>query len=89
MKSNGKRNDLDAIFKSASLKLQQGDARGAKKGYEKIVKRYSSNHIVWHHLGMSYQHLNEHTNALKAYRKSVNLKPGFIDSWVNLGIAYK
>ena len=89
MKSNGKRDDLDAQFKSASLKLQQGDARGAKKGFEKIVKRYSSNHIVWHHLGMSYQHLNEHTKALKAYRKSVNLKPGFIDSWVNLGIAYK
>jgi len=71
------------------VKLQQGDARGAKKGFEKIVKQYSSNHIVWHHLGMSYQHLNEHTKALKAYRKSVNLKPGFIDSWVNLGIAYK
>jgi tetratricopeptide (TPR) repeat protein len=88
MKSNGKRDDLDAIFKSASLKLQQGDARGAKRGFEKIVKRYSSNHIVWHHLGMSYQYLNEHTKALKAYRKSVNLKPGFIDSWVNLGIAY-
>ena len=89
MKSNGKRDDLDAIFKSASLKLLQGDARGAKKGFEKIVKRYSSNHIVWHHLGMSYQHLNEHTKAVKAYRKSVNLKPGFIDSWINLGIAYK
>ena len=89
MKSNGKRSDLDSIFKSASLKLQQGDARGAKKGFEKIVKRHSSSHIVWHHLGMSYQHLNEHTKAIKAYKKSVNLKPGFIDSWVNLGIAYK
>jgi tetratricopeptide (TPR) repeat protein len=89
MKSNGKRDNLDAIFRNASLKLQQGDARGAKKGYEKIVKRHSSNHIVWHHLGMSYQHLNEHTKAIGAYRKSVNLKPGFIDSWINLGIAYK
>lgn len=88
MKSNAKRDDLDALFKSSSLKLLQGDARGAKRGFEKIVKRYSSSHIVWHHLGMSHQHLNEHTKAIKAYRKSVDLKPDFVDSWVNLGIAY-
>ncbi len=69
--------------------MQQGDARGAKKGYEKIVKRHSSSHIVWHHLGMSHQHLNEHSKAVQAYRKSVDLKPDFIDSWINLGIAYK
>ena len=89
MKSNGKRDDLNAMFKSAALKLQQGDARAAKKGFEKIVKRYSSNPIVWHHLGMSHQYLNEHSKSIKAYRKSVNLKPDFIESWVNLGIAYK
>jgi tetratricopeptide (TPR) repeat protein len=89
MKSNNKRDNLDAIFKSAALKLQQGDARGAQKGFEKIVKRHSSNHIIWHHLGMSYQHLNEHAKAVKAYKKSVYLKSDFIDSWVNLGLAYK
>ena len=89
MKSNTRRDDLNALFQSAALKLQQGDARGAKKGFEKIVKRHSSSHIVWHHLGMSHQYLDEHSKAIRAYRKSVDLKPDFVDSWVNLGIAYK
>ncbi len=88
MKANAKRDDLEAMYRDAALKLQQGDARGAKRGFEKIVKRHSSSHIVWHHLGMSCQHLNESARAIQAYRKSVDLKPDFAESWINLGIAY-
>ncbi len=77
------------LFVKAVTKLQNGDALGARQGLIKVAKLIPDSAVVWYNLGLSYQHLNQHQLAIKAYQKSLKITPHQVDGWVNLGISQK
>lgn len=82
-------NKTEALFAKAARRLQQGDAAGAKHALLKVVKQIPDSAVAWYNLGLSHQHLDEHSKAVSAYKKAVETKPDFIDAWVNMGLSYK
>ena len=80
---------IKLLFANAVEKLQQGDAAGAARGFEKLVKAIPDSAVAWYNLGLSRQHLNRHTKAAEAYRRAVRLKPDHADAVVNLGLSQK
>ena len=51
---------------------------------KKIIYPYSFNN-----LGIALSQLNQNEDALKNYKKALELKPNLIDAIINSGIAYK
>ncbi|MGI9316238.1 MAG: sulfotransferase [bacterium] len=80
---------IKSMFIAAATKLQQGDANGARKGLEKLVKLEPSSVAIKYNLALAYQHLGQHHKALETYQQVVKSSPENIDAIINLGIAQK
>lgn len=80
---------LNSLFTKATLQLQQGKVTSAKKGFIKLTRLAPKSPVVWYNLGLSHQHLNEHPNAIIAYKKTLKLDANSVDAMVNLGASYQ
>lgn len=89
MKKAGSSQNIKNLFISAVTKLQQGDARGARAGLEKVVQKAPDSAAARYNLGLTYQHLNMHSKAIREYRKAVRFDPSNVDALVNLALSYK
>ena len=77
------------MFVDAATKLQQGDAEGARRGLEKVVKIIPDNMTVHYNLALSYQHLGQNHKALTGYQRVLKHSPEHVDAIINLGLAHK
>ena len=80
---------IKRLFADSTEKLRRGDASGAARGFEKLVKAIPDSAAAWYNLGLSRQHLHRHTKAVDAYRRAVRLTPDNVDAVVNLGLSQK
>ena len=80
---------LQTLFKKSAIALQGGDYKTARKGFEKLSRKVKDNALIWYNLGLSYQYLDSHVDAIQSYRKSIKLNPKLEDAVVNLAISYK
>ena len=80
---------IKLLFANSVKKLQQGDASGAARGFEKLIKAIPDSAVAWYNLGLSMQHLNRHAKAAEAYRRVVRIKPDNVDAVINLGLSQK
>jgi len=46
-------------------------------------------HIEYNEYGNHYSNLGDYTAALKCYTKAVDIKPGYIEAYFNMGLVYK
>lgn len=56
---------------------------------EKAVAADPQNAEAWARLGHSYFDSDDFTNAIRAYKKHLELKPGNADVWTDMGIMYR
>ena len=80
---------IKLLFVNSVEKLRQGDAAGASRGFEKLIKAIPDSAVAWYNLALSWQHLNRHTKAAQAYRRVVRLQPDHVDAMINLGLSQK
>ena len=80
---------IKKIFIEAATKLQSGDAAGARKGLEKVVKLAPGTVAGWYNLALASQHLGMHTKAIKEYQKTLSLDPNQVDAHINMGLSHK
>ena len=80
---------IKRLFADSVEKLLQGDASGAARGFEKLVKVIPDSAVAWYNLGLSRQHLERHAKAAEAYRRVLRLKPDHADAVVGLGLSQK
>ena len=88
MKKNQSAEKIKSMFVVAATKLQQGDAEGARKGLEKVVKLAPDSPAVKYNLGLAYQHLGLHHKAVTEYQRVLKLAPGNVDAMINLGLSH-
>ncbi len=79
----------EKLFIESAMKLQQGDAAGARRGLEKVAKLAPKSPAVWYNLALAGQHLGLHSKAIREYEKSLKLSPRQADAEVNLALSYK
>jgi tetratricopeptide (TPR) repeat protein len=89
MNSNRSADKVKKLFIEASMKLQQGDAAGARRGLEKVVKLAPGTAAAWYNMGLASQQLEMHSKALKEYQRSLAIDPTQIEAIVNLGLSHK
>jgi len=77
------------LFIEASMKLQQGDAAGARRGLEKVVKLAPGAAAAWYNMGLASQHLGLHSKALTEFKRSLAIQPGEVEAIINLGLSHK
>ena len=80
---------IKLLFANSVEKLRQGDATGAARGFEKLIKAIPDSAVAWYNLALSWQHLNRHAKAVQAYRRVVRIQPDHVDALVNLGLSQK
>lgn len=80
---------IETQFRNAAIALQHGDALTAKQGFLKVTRKLPNSVSAWYNLGLSYQHLDKHREAIPAYKKAVALDPRNIEALINLGLAQK
>lgn len=80
---------IEVQFRNAAMALQEGDARTAKQAFLKITRKAPDSVAAWYNLGLSYQYLDMHEEAVSAYKRATGLNPANIDAWINLGLSHK
>ena len=54
-----------------------------------LVKKYQGSFLLWNILGASYKDLNQLDEAIKAFKKAIDLNPFDADSFNNIGVAFQ
>ena len=89
MSKNRSAEKTKRLFANAVEKLQRGDAAGAVRSFEKLVKAIPDSAVAWYNLGLSCQHSGRHSSAADAYLRAIRLQPDNADAVVNLGLSQK
>lgn len=72
--------NLNALILLGSLKIQEGDAKGAEAVCKRVLK-LDPNNATWHvRLGIVYNLMERQTDALKSFKKALELNPIQIDA---------
>ena len=56
---------------------------------KKMVKWEPTNEKVYGSIALCYQNLDKFDQAVLAYKKAIEIRPGYLEAWVNLGSALK
>lgn len=84
MNERAESDSYGALMARAMAKINAGDHSGAAALMESAL-RIRSTPEVWQLLALTRNECGEKSNALDAFRKVVELKPGDPRAWVNLG----
>jgi predicted O-linked N-acetylglucosamine transferase (SPINDLY family) len=84
----GQPRKTEAFFYSSVAKHQQGDFRGAEKGYRKILRHAPGNVATLINLGILLKDRGELKQANSLFSKAVELAPEHADGHTNLGGLY-
>lgn len=72
------------LIETGDLEEAEGELRELQLQY-KEDKELSS---IWYNLGVAYGERGDHTRAIEAFHKALELKPDMHNAWYNLGLAY-
>ncbi len=89
MNANPSAQKVQELFLAAVTKLQEGDAKGARKGLEKVSRMAPNSPSVWYNLALTSQYLDLHSRAIQEYERSLKLSPNQVEALVNLGLSYR
>ena len=73
------------LYVLGQLQSTKGDHWEAAKTYEALAAVVPSSGKVWFRLAGAYQALDRHSEAVSAFRKALELKPGFAQAQDGLG----
>ena len=75
------------LSQAVALEAAQ-DWSGLVEHCERWIKAQPGEGLGWYGLGMAYNSLGRHEEAVGAYKEALRLKPDFAEAWYNLGVAY-
>ncbi|HXS98189.1 MAG TPA: FG-GAP-like repeat-containing protein [Candidatus Limnocylindrales bacterium] len=78
----------DPTLADALALLQSGNAAGAAKLLEVIVKQDPANGRAWRNLGVAYDRTKDLDHAIAAYRHALEVQPEMIAPLLNIAIDY-
>ena len=81
------RSQIDWITRAAALEEKQ-DWRSLMLWGKQWVKTDAGNSDAWFFIGHAYQELNQHEQAVAAYRQALRIDPEYAIAWYNLGLTY-
>ena len=67
---------------------KEKDWQGLEAYCRRWTKAEQKNNVAWYSLGLAYEKMGRHREAIKAYREALRLKHDDIETWYNLGVAY-
>ena len=74
------------LLDQAETLLSKGDAAAAKPLLEQATQKNPKSYQAWYDLGYAEQALNEHEQAIAAYRESLDINPKVFEANLNLGM---
>lgn len=78
-----------AEYSNKAEKLEKdGDFKAAVDIYEKALKEYPANHVLWIRLGNAYKAENNLGKAKSSFEKALEVDPNCSDALFNLGLVY-
>ncbi|PPR21250.1 MAG: hypothetical protein CFH39_01860, partial [Alphaproteobacteria bacterium MarineAlpha10_Bin2] len=84
----GQARTTEAFFYKTVAKHQEGDTRGAEKGYRKILRHAPENVATLINLGILLKERGELKRAFDLFSDAVSLAPGHADAHSSLGGLY-
>ena len=67
---------------------EQGDYEAAAEAFENAVEVNPSDGRARYNLALALQYLGESERAIVSYRRAIDIDPGLIDAYINLGNLY-
>jgi tetratricopeptide (TPR) repeat protein len=86
-KAVAKKGGLDWLNRAVALE-QKKDWQGLLTLSQQWLKNDPESAIAWVGLGDAYNKLNQHDQAIHAYREALRIQPEYAGAWNNLGFAY-
>jgi tetratricopeptide (TPR) repeat protein len=79
----------EAIIYKAQVLVDDGHPEKASKELRKFLKRSPEAALAWYYLGRSEQRMDQFGEAEKAYRRSIEARPGFAQASLALGFLFE
>jgi tetratricopeptide (TPR) repeat protein len=76
----------DCLHYLGLILMQKGDDKQAASYLQKSLKS-GQNPIYFSNYGMFLSRQNKHSDAIKQYKKAVEIQPDYAEAWFNLGVS--
>ena len=80
--------DYNLIIAETNLFLADGEVKKAQANLERAIQLDASNPTIYFAVGTTYDQMGEKEKAESAYKKAVELDPGYFDANYNLGALF-
>ena len=87
--NNTKQNFSQTTIKQLIKLYNKGNLSVVLEKAQILSKKYPQALPVWNILGASAVQLKKFDEAVEAYNKCINLKPDYVDAYINMGVALK
>ena len=78
--------DVSALLKTASEAFDHKDLPAAVKALQAVLEAEPKMTAAWFNLAYAYTGLGQKEEAIKAYKKTLELQPDLFEAHLNLGI---
>jgi len=65
-----------------------GEYEEALKYYNKALELDSANPVIMNHIGYVYKKMGDYDKSENAYLQAIVASPGYVNTYINLGILY-
>jgi tetratricopeptide (TPR) repeat protein len=79
----------EATVYKAQVLLEDGRAQDAIKTLEIFTKKAPDSVLGWYYLARAHEHENHFKEAVRSYRKAIEMKPGFSQAILSLGYLFE
>lgn len=79
----------EAVIYKSQLLVEEGRADEAVKDLHAFVKKSGDSPLGWYYLGKAEQKREKHQEAMKAFQKALDIRPGFSQAALALGYLYE
>lgn len=90
--SKSKNNEIDVancMTRIAIIENKLGNRKNAIEYYEKSIEKYDKDHLPYYNLANIYSDVPvDHENAIKYYKKCIDVEPNHTEAYNSLGICY-
>jgi predicted TPR repeat methyltransferase len=80
--------EAEQLLREAIAKHRAGDHAAAEAGYRRYLADHPRSASALHFLGLLRNHQGRNGEAIPLMAQALELEPGYVDAWSNLGIAY-
>ncbi len=80
--------DLKAILKEAKAYLEEGYFERARKLFLKALEKDPQNPVIYNGIGVTYYARRDFQEAMRWYKKSIDVNPEFGDGYYNIACIY-